>query len=85
MNKFLNKRIARLERLLINRRPINEDMNIDDDAICVVYRDNIGEVSVVIDRQYGISFDGSYAHFDVDSETLKVPVKDLIYIGNPED
>ena len=85
MNKDLDKRISRLERLLINRRQINEDMDIDDDAICVIYRDDVGEVSVVIDRQYGISFDGSYAHFDVDSETVKVPIKDLIYIGNPED
>ena len=58
-------------------------------SLSVIYRDDIGTVVCTVDEQYGISFDGTKAYFDIirddgDSESVRVPIKDIVYIGDPK-
>lgn len=69
-----------------SRRRMNESSRGYD--LCIIYRDNIGPVCCKIDEDYGISFDGSRAYFDViredgTTETMKIPVSAIDYIGDP--
>lgn len=57
-------------------------------SLCIVFRDKLGIVECPVDEQYGVSFDGTHALFDIlndngDSESIKIPVKDIVYIGDP--
>lgn len=57
-------------------------------SLCIVYRDELGIVECTVDEQYGVSFDGTRAYFDIlhdngNSESIKIPIQDIIYIGDP--
>lgn len=70
-----------------SRRNLREDFS--KSSLCVVYRDDIGVVQDFVDEAYGISFDGTKAYFDAvkqdgDSRSIRVPVKNIIYIGDPK-
>ena len=69
-----------------SRRRVNESSHGYD--LCIIYRDNVGPICCKIDEDYGISFDGSRAYFDViredgTTETMKIPVSAIEYIGDP--
>lgn len=69
------------------RRNLREDFS--KSSLCVVYRDDIGVVQDFVDEAYGISFDGTKAYFDVlrqdgNSRSIRIPIKNIIYIGDPK-
>lgn len=58
-------------------------------SLCIVYRDKLGVIECIVDEQYGVSFDGTHAYFDIlhdngDSESIEIPVKNIVYIGDPK-
>ena len=69
------------------RRNLKEDFS--KSSLCIVYRDDVGVVQDFVDEAYGISFDGTKAYFDVvrqdgNNKSVRVPIKNIIYIGDPE-
>ena len=69
-----------------SRRRMNESSR--EYKLCIIYRDNVGAILCQIDEDYGISFDGSRAYFDIvreggEKESVNIPVSAIDYIGDP--
>lgn len=87
MIRKVERNSFRTKNLKVRQMQRNE--SITHGSLCIVFRDELGIVECTVDEQYGISFDGTRAYFDIlhdngDSESLKIPVKDIIYIGDPK-
>ena len=87
MIRKVERNSFRTENLKTRHKQRNESLT--HGSLCIVFRDEMGIVECTVDEQYGISFDGTRAYFDIlhdngDSESLKIPVKDIIYIGDPK-
>lgn len=86
MIRKVERNSFRTKNLKTRQKQRNE--SITHGSLCIVYRDEIGIVECTIDEQYGVAFDGTRAYFDIlhdngDSESIKIPVKDIVYIGDP--
>ena len=48
----------------------------------ITYRDNIGYISVEVNTEYGINFDGTSAYFtDTENSDYKISVSDIVEIN----
>lgn len=87
MIRKIERNPFRTKNLKTRQRQRNE--SLAHGSLCIVYRDELGVVECIVDEQYGVSFDGTHAYFDIlhdngDSETIKIPVQNIVYIGDPK-
>ena len=87
MIRKLERNQFRRKNLKTRQKQRNE--SLARGSLCIVFRDELGVVECTIDEQYGVSFDGTRAYFDIlhdngDSESIKIPIQDIIYIGDPK-